>query len=237
MSQAEIPSRAPFHVDLVEGENYAYCSCGRSQTQPFCDGAHKGTDFKPMVFVHEGPSNQFSICGCKHTKNPPFCDGAHIELIARDEAADDALERRFPSGKPLYDEIRSSCKLGSAVPDLPTKSTPEAVRYYAEVLGFEKVFDDRIVGFDHIMYACMGRGDFRVTLDEHRASEVDKSVQLYCYVDDVDALYREYEARGANIVEGLTDRIWQARDFSIHDLNGHRITFSMTLEGTGRNES
>ena len=233
MADPEIPSLAPFHEELVEGRQYAYCSCGRSNKQPFCDGAHKGGAFAPLKFVHEGPTNQFSLCGCKHTKNPPYCDGTHIELIAQSEGDEAALERRFPEGKPVYDELRADCSFGAAVPDLPVKSTPDAVRYYAEVLGFEKIFDDRIVGFDHIMYACMGRGDFRVTLDEHRASEVEHQVCLYCNVDDVDAIHAELSARGANIVEGLTDRIWQARDFSIHDLDGHRITFSMPLEGQG----
>ena len=32
----------PAEVELEPG-NYAWCSCGRSANQPFCDGSHKGT--------------------------------------------------------------------------------------------------------------------------------------------------------------------------------------------------
>lgn len=28
-------------IELVEGEIYSLCSCGKSEKLPFCDGAHK----------------------------------------------------------------------------------------------------------------------------------------------------------------------------------------------------
>ncbi|HEB52716.1 MAG TPA: CDGSH iron-sulfur domain-containing protein [bacterium] len=39
MSRPEIPQRAPFVMDCQPGK-YAWCTCGLSQKQPFCDGAH-----------------------------------------------------------------------------------------------------------------------------------------------------------------------------------------------------
>jgi CDGSH-type Zn-finger protein len=30
---------------LVEGENIAFCRCGRSARKPFCDGTHRGAGF------------------------------------------------------------------------------------------------------------------------------------------------------------------------------------------------
>ena len=66
-------------VDLEEGKKYAWCSCGESINQPFSDGSHAGTEFKPHVFVAE-QSGPAYLCMCKHTANIPRCDGAHNRL-------------------------------------------------------------------------------------------------------------------------------------------------------------
>lgn len=29
------------HIEMIEGEIYSLCSCGKSAKLPFCDGAHK----------------------------------------------------------------------------------------------------------------------------------------------------------------------------------------------------
>jgi CDGSH-type Zn-finger protein len=73
------PQLGPYQVDLEEGKQYAYCRCGRSQKQPFCDGSHKGTGHEPMRFT--APSTgTFNLCGCKATDDEPFCDGSHNVL-------------------------------------------------------------------------------------------------------------------------------------------------------------
>ena len=78
MSDPVIPQKAPYEVELEAG-TYYWCSCGRSATQPFCDGSHKGTDFTPVKF--EITENRTAwLCGCKHTQDAPFCDGSHNKL-------------------------------------------------------------------------------------------------------------------------------------------------------------
>ena len=77
MADDVIPAQlGPYQVELEEGRLYVWCACGRSERQPFCDGAHNGTGIEPVRFKAES-SGIFNICGCKDTDEPPFCDGSH----------------------------------------------------------------------------------------------------------------------------------------------------------------
>ena len=69
-------SDSPYAVEVEEGSKYAWCSCGKSAKQPFCDGAHKGTEFKPVRFTASETKTVY-LCGCKLTKSQPMCDGNH----------------------------------------------------------------------------------------------------------------------------------------------------------------
>ncbi|MBI3534124.1 MAG: CDGSH iron-sulfur domain-containing protein [Deltaproteobacteria bacterium] len=68
----------PATVELEPGK-HAWCACGLSQQQPFCDGTHKSTDFHPVKFIIT-EKKQVVLCQCKQTKNPPYCDGTHSSL-------------------------------------------------------------------------------------------------------------------------------------------------------------
>lgn len=78
MSEPNIAQKEPYGLELEAGE-YWWCACGRSQNQPFCDGSHEGTDFKPVPFTLNETTTVW-LCGCKHSQTPPFCDGSHKEL-------------------------------------------------------------------------------------------------------------------------------------------------------------
>lgn len=73
-----VAKKGPYVVELEEGKHY-WCTCGRSENQPFCDGAHKGTHFTPLEFT-VSEKKKYGLCGCKQTKKPPFCDGEHRDL-------------------------------------------------------------------------------------------------------------------------------------------------------------
>ena len=78
MSEPTIAQKAPCEQQLEPG-TYWWCACGRSKTQPFCDGSHKGTDFTPVKFeITE--SRKVWLCACKHSADRPFCDGSHKKL-------------------------------------------------------------------------------------------------------------------------------------------------------------
>ena len=77
--QVRIAGTSPAGVELEKGKKYAFCACGRSQNQPFCDGSHKGTSILPHLFTAE-ESEQRWLCMCKHTKDTPYCDGTHNSI-------------------------------------------------------------------------------------------------------------------------------------------------------------
>ena len=64
---------------LEAGKLYAWCACGLSQKQPFCDGSHKPTTITAGE-VGSQEDRQAYLCGCKQSLNKPFCDGTHGKI-------------------------------------------------------------------------------------------------------------------------------------------------------------
>ena len=79
MSEPVIAQKSPIAVAVESGKSYWWCSCGKSASQPFCDGSHKGTDFVPVEYKAE-KSGTVYFCGCKHSGNGVLCDGSHSSL-------------------------------------------------------------------------------------------------------------------------------------------------------------
>ncbi|HJP14037.1 MAG TPA: CDGSH iron-sulfur domain-containing protein [Nitrospinota bacterium] len=60
MAKLVIAQKKPYHYTATKSEKVAWCSCGKSAKQPFCDGSHKGGDFRPVILdVEEGKSYAF----------------------------------------------------------------------------------------------------------------------------------------------------------------------------------
>jgi inosine/xanthosine triphosphatase len=85
MDESRIAGRKPIVLSLSKGQAVAWCSCGHSTNQPWCDGSHRGSSFRPLVFTPEadGPA---ALCACKRSQGSPFCDGSHKHLPADDPA-------------------------------------------------------------------------------------------------------------------------------------------------------
>ena len=82
MSKPRIADVRPAVLELEAGK-HAYCTCGLSAKQPFCDGGHAGTDFKPSIFEMAEPG-RVALCQCKMTKEAPYCDGVH-KMYTKDD--------------------------------------------------------------------------------------------------------------------------------------------------------
>lgn len=74
-----IAQKAPFPVEIEAGKSYFWCACGKSASQPFCDGSHKDTDFVPKKYTADETKRVF-FCGCKQSSNGVLCDGSHSKL-------------------------------------------------------------------------------------------------------------------------------------------------------------
>lgn len=78
MSEADMPQKSPYVMEVEPG-TYAWCACGKSDAQPYCDGSHAGTEFTPVIEKID-EKKTVAWCGCKRTNASPFCDGSHAQL-------------------------------------------------------------------------------------------------------------------------------------------------------------
>jgi CDGSH-type Zn-finger protein len=72
----------PIRVEETSGKK-AYCTCGRSEKLPYCDGSHNrlSTGCKPVkLILAEAEAGTRWICQCHQSRNMPWCDGTHNTL-------------------------------------------------------------------------------------------------------------------------------------------------------------
>ncbi len=67
------------HVKEEQPGKKAWCACGESKNQPYCDGTHKSLGKSPII-VEITEAKKVAWCGCRQSKNKPFCDGTHRTL-------------------------------------------------------------------------------------------------------------------------------------------------------------
>ena len=78
VAEPKIAGTKSIKLDMKPGK-YWFCTCGESSNQPFCDGSHWNTDFKPLEFeITE--EKTYAFCPCKKSSKQPFCDGSHKKL-------------------------------------------------------------------------------------------------------------------------------------------------------------
>ena len=80
--EAKVARLFPAFTNVEKGKTYHWCSCGLSAKQPFCDGSHKGTPFKPVKY-EATESKRVLFCMCKQTGTAPICNKAHINVALK----------------------------------------------------------------------------------------------------------------------------------------------------------
>ena len=78
-SAPTIAQKSPYAVAVEAGKSYWWCACGKSATQPFCDGSHRGGPYTPLEYKSEKTGTAY-FCGCKHSGHGALCDGTHSSL-------------------------------------------------------------------------------------------------------------------------------------------------------------
>lgn len=111
-----------------------------------------------------------------------------------------------------------------AVPDVTATA-----RYFTEALGFT------LAPIEDPGWRFLRRDACRVMIgecpDAIPPSDLgDHSYFGYFVVDDVDALFAEYERTGVRFRTKPADKPWGMREFAIQTPDGHRIMFGQDLD-------
>jgi glutamate synthase domain-containing protein 2/CDGSH-type Zn-finger protein len=102
-----IADNKPVNIKLTKGQEYHFCTCGKSRSQPLCDGAHVGTTFTPRVIIPEEDTDAW-LCACKHSRTKPFCDGTHQkfsdDMVGKEGPGIEAGETDMPTPRSTAEE-------------------------------------------------------------------------------------------------------------------------------------
>lgn len=103
--------------------------------------------------------------------------------------------------------------------------------YYKEKLGFECVGTWQ----DPPEYAIVERDGHKI---HFRCAEpstanpdkyADELLDAYLFVEDADALFREYSERGLEFTRTLGNTPWQSREFVVKDCDGRLLAFGSDI--------
>jgi len=112
-------------------------------------------------------------------------------------------------------------------PQFFTTDMQATLAYYVDALGFECLG----TWHDPPVYAIAARDAHRI---HFRCAEppapnpdkyADELLDAYLFVEDADALYAEYVARGVEVTRGLAPTPWGSREFVVKDCDGRLLAF------------
>ena len=117
------------------------------------------------------------------------------------------------------------------VPLFFTTNIPGTLAYYKEKLGFECLSTWQ----DPPVYAIVARDHhaihFRCAEPPNPNPEkyAEELLDAYLFVEDADALYAEYSARGVEFTRELENMPWNSREFVVKDCDGRLLAFGANL--------
>jgi uncharacterized glyoxalase superfamily protein PhnB len=111
-------------------------------------------------------------------------------------------------------------KLSRIAPELPVSDLSRAIEHYEQNLGFRAVMT--MPGGD---YAIVERDDVAIHLFQDDTGS-HSPVGIHIFTSDLDALYTEFEQRGARFSQAIVRKHWGNRDFRLKDEFGNEIKFT-----------
>jgi catechol 2,3-dioxygenase-like lactoylglutathione lyase family enzyme len=112
----------------------------------------------------------------------------------------------------------------ASVPVIATADVVSTVRYFEHTLGFQQQW----IWGEPPVYAGVRAGgamiyithdpDLAATIKERRLGP-----DVFLWVNDIDSVYRQHSAQGADIKEELTSRPWGVRQYVIREPNGYLL--------------
>lgn len=116
-------------------------------------------------------------------------------------------------------------------PQFFTLDIPGTLAFYKQKLGFECIG----TWLDPPTYAIVARDQQRIhfrcaeppTANPDKYS--DELLDAYLHVENADALYAEYAARGVEFTRELGDTPWHSREFVVKDCDGRLLAFGASL--------
>ena len=118
--------------------------------------------------------------------------------------------------------------LKSIAPQLVVPDVVATAEYYRDVFGF------KILSYwaEPPVYSIVARGGVEIHFGKSESAGPSNSVvrseafDLYIWVTDVQAMFDELAASGAEILEGPVKRIYESTEVVVKDCNGFVLTFA-----------
>ena len=121
-------------------------------------------------------------------------------------------------------------RLTKAAPTFVVPDVVATAEYYRDKLGF------KILGYfaEPPVFAMVAREEVEIHLgkiDEGAEMQYNEMLRgglgsdVYIFVEDVQALYEEFHARGVEITEGPVKRIYNCTEITVKDCNGFQLVF------------
>ena len=173
------------------------------------------------------------MCSAKlHVRYKPKADIGQIRRSQKSNLRRDNLPNVAADRSDIYGPSKTAKLIGSA-PVIFVRNVYAATEHYRDAMGFSfgEIFGEPP------SFAILKRDNMYVMvkqIEDHKHIVPRWTVSaglwdMYFWVDDVDALYKEFVERGAKIDYGLCDQPYGCREFGTQDIDGHDIGFGQDI--------
>ncbi|HWZ99757.1 MAG TPA: VOC family protein [Candidatus Dormibacteraeota bacterium] len=132
-------------------------------------------------------------------------------------------------------QTKAVAKLTAICPQFIVPNVVATAEYYRDVLGF------KILGYflDPPVFAMVARDVAEIHFGKIDAGAAPApnltrrkglGIDAYIWVNDLHVLHAELKERGAKIVEGPVQRIYNCFELVVEDFNGFRLVFAMDYQ-------